>query len=209
MWLSMVRSEIWMLAAWLASTSWARLSTCAGLASRLLTIANSIAVRLTSRFAETSPCGSPDRATAGHAPAAAGQVLARRLRARAPQDDVDAGDQLARAERLGHIVVAAHLEAEDAVDLLVARRQEQDRHIRCPPDQPADLQPVHLRHADVEHDKAGRPLLEGAQRGRAVGDRLRDHAGLLQRKGDDLADMRVVVGDKDVVRHAFAVRQGE
>ena len=199
MWLSMVRSEIWMLAAWLAATSWARFSTWAGRASRLLTIANSIAVRLRASSpkvavrvagsSESRPCES----------AAAG--AASTGRARAAQDDVDARHQLARAERLGHIVVAAHLEPEDAVDLLVARRQEQDRHIGCAPDQPADLQPVHLRHADIEHDEARDLLLESAQRGGAVGDGLRGHAGLLQRKRDDLADMRVVVGDKDVVRH--------
>ncbi len=47
----------------------------------------------------------------------------------AAQDDVDAGHQLARAERLGDIVVAADLEPEHAVDLLVAGRQEQDRHV--------------------------------------------------------------------------------
>ena len=70
---------------------------------------------------------------------------------------------------------------------------------------PADLQPVHLGHADVEHDEARAPALEGAQRRGAVGDGLRRHAGLLQREADHLADMRVVVGDQDVMRHAIAL----
>src|SRR5262249_59885081 len=40
----------------------------------------------------------------------------------ASQDDVDPRNHLARAERLGHIVVAAELEADDPVDLVIARR---------------------------------------------------------------------------------------
>jgi hypothetical protein len=39
----------------------------------------------------------------------------------APQDHLDAGRRLARAEGLGEVVVAADLQADDAVDLLVAR----------------------------------------------------------------------------------------
>src|SRR4051794_4821146 len=42
----------------------------------------------------------------------------------------DPRDELAWAEGLGHVVVAADLEAENAVDLFVPRGPEQDRHIR-------------------------------------------------------------------------------
>ena len=48
--------------------------------------------------------------------------------------------------------------------------------------------------------RLGRAALEARERRRAVGDRRGHHAGLLQREADHLADMRVVVGDKDVVR---------
>src|ERR1700678_3640713 len=43
----------------------------------------------------------------------------------APQDGPDAGQQLARIEWLGKIVVGADLEADDAVDVFAARRQQQ------------------------------------------------------------------------------------
>ena len=46
----------------------------------------------------------------------------------APQDGLHPGDDLARRERLGDVVVGAELEAEDAVDLAVARGEEQHRH---------------------------------------------------------------------------------
>src|SRR5690606_32460234 len=47
---------------------------------------------------------------------------------RALEDDIDARHQLARREWLGDIVVAANFETENAVDLLVASTQKQDRH---------------------------------------------------------------------------------
>ena len=73
--------------------------------------------------------------------------------ARAAQDDVDARHQLARAERLGDIVVAAHLEPEQRS--ISSSRADRNRIGTSDvlPDPPADLQPVHLRHADIEHDE--------------------------------------------------------
>src|SRR5438045_2930309 len=74
----------------------------------------------------------------------------------ARQDRADAGHQLARAERLRQVVVAAELEPEDTVDLLVLRGEKDDRHVRAAPQPPADLGAVELRHHDVEDDEVGR-----------------------------------------------------
>jgi hypothetical protein len=49
---------------------------------------------------------------------------------RAPHHRVDAQDHLAHAERLGHIVVGAQLEPDDAIGLGAARGQHQDRDLR-------------------------------------------------------------------------------
>ena len=50
---------------------------------------------------------------------------------RAPaQHRVDARDQLARVERFGQVVVGAHLQADDAVDVLALRREHDDRDRR-------------------------------------------------------------------------------
>ena len=48
----------------------------------------------------------------------------------APQDRLDASDQLARAERFRQIVVGADFEPDDAIDLLAQRGQHQHRHLR-------------------------------------------------------------------------------
>src|SRR5262245_54628444 len=48
---------------------------------------------------------------------------------RAAQDDVDPRDDLARAERFRHIIVAADLKADDSVDLVIARREKQDWYV--------------------------------------------------------------------------------
>ena len=45
----------------------------------------------------------------------------------AAQDRPDPRDELGRRERLGEVVVGAELEAEHAVDLAVARGQEDHR----------------------------------------------------------------------------------
>ena len=55
------------------------------------------------------------------------------LRLGAPQDGMHAGDELARRERLRHVVVGAQLEPGDAVDLLVPRRHDHDRQARALP----------------------------------------------------------------------------
>ena len=130
--------------------------------------------------------------------------LLRRLRfflAAAAKDYVDARHQLTRAERLGNIVVAAHLQTQHTVDLLVARGEEEDRHVRGAADLPADLEAIHLRHADIEHDERRLHPLELLQRGGAVIGGMDLHAGLLQREADHFADMRIVVGNEDAVRH--------
>jgi len=91
------------------------------------------------------------------------------VRPDAPQHRLDPCRQLARAERLGHVVVTAQLEADDPVDLVVARRQEHDRDARVAPERAADVGAVHLRHQDVEHDQVGPGGCESGQRFATVG----------------------------------------
>jgi hypothetical protein len=74
----------------------------------------------------------------------------------AAEHGLDAGEQLARRERLRQVVVGAELESGDAVGLLVARRQHQDRDVRVAADAAADLEPVNVRQAHVEHDDPNR-----------------------------------------------------
>src|SRR6478672_10243432 len=57
------------------------------------------------------------------------ELLASQRRADAAQNRADPGHELARAERLGHIIVGARVEAADTVALLAARSQHHDRNI--------------------------------------------------------------------------------
>src|SRR5438477_34413 len=72
------------------------------------------------------------------------QLLPHRLHAR---------DELTRAERLRHVIVGAELEAEDAVDLAVARGQHDDRDLAGRAQTAADLEAVHSGEHHVEDDK--------------------------------------------------------
>ena len=51
----------------------------------------------------------------------------------------DAREKLAVAERLGDIVVGARVEPGDLVDLVAARREHNDRHVRASPQAAGDL----------------------------------------------------------------------
>ena len=71
------------------------------------------------------------------------------------------GDQLPRVERLRHVIIGADLQAHDAVDVVAAGREDDDRDVAGLAELLADGQAVHLRHHDVEHDqvRADRPGL--------------------------------------------------
>src|SRR6266702_7454901 len=113
------------------------------------------------------------------------------------QDDIDPRHQLAWAERFCHVIVATDLEAKNAVDLLVARRQEQDRYVRVFAHLAADIEAVELRHADVEHDQVRPVGGKAAERLLAVARLDHVHAGFLQGDADDLADVAFVVDDEN------------
>jgi hypothetical protein len=122
-------------------------------------------------------------------------------RADAAQDHVHSRDQLARAERLCDVIVAADLQPQHAIDLVVARGEKQDRHVGGPSDLPAHFEPVELGHADVEDDevrsvggKAGEALLAVARLGHG-------HAGFSERHPNDFADVQIVVDGKDAMGH--------
>ncbi len=85
-------------------------------------------------------------------------ALRRTRRAAPAQDAAHARDQLARRERLGDVVVGAELEADDAVDLVAARSEEDDRHVAVRLAQaPEDLEPARIGQADVEDHQRRRP----------------------------------------------------
>ncbi len=114
----------------------------------------------------------------------------------APQHGLHASGQLARAERLGHVVVGAELEAGDAVGLVVARGQHDHRQARAGADAAADLEAVDAGQADVEHDQGdlvarqlGKPLFAGAHRDDAM-------PVALECDADEIGDVPLVLDDQ-------------
>ena len=137
------------------------------------------------------PAGEPDALRAAQR---------RRQAAGAPQDALDAGQQFARAERLAHVVVGAHLDADDAIDLFGARSQHDHRHVRPRAQFTAQGQPVLTRHHHVEHDDVGLGAVQHlAHLPRVPRDRDLDRV-LAQVLRQQIADVGVVIDDEYMVR---------
>ena len=104
--------------------------------------------------------------------------------------------QLGRRERLGHVVVGAELESEHAVDLAVARGEEDHRDRGGLAEPAAHLETVDVGQADVEHDQAGPVLADGAEPAFA-GSGLDDAVALAcEVELDQVGDVGLVVDDE-------------
>ena len=99
-----------------------------------------------------------------------------RQAARAAQDDLDARQQFARAERLGQVVVGAHLQADDAIGFLAARGQHDDRDVGVGAQRAAQREAVVAGQHEVEHDQVECALVQRLPHRAAVA-RPRSRAG--------------------------------
>ena len=131
----------------------------------------------------------------------------RRRFAMAPEHGPHARDQLARIKRFAEIVVGADLKADDAVDVLFERGEEDDRHVGalCP-QVAAKIEPGAVWQHDIENneiDMTGRQLLVQlmAARGKQYAEAL-----AFDIAGEQLADLRIVVGDENALRRAHQDR---
>ena len=106
---------------------------------------------------------------------------------RAPQQHFDARHELAHRERLAQVVVGADLQSEHAIELVFARRDEDDRQrLRARAQPPAQLEAVDPRQADVENRQIGQRPLECVPRASPIGERLGAVAFAAQRKAASL-----------------------
>ena len=125
-----------------------------------------------------------------------------------PEDRPDPRRELAQAERLGHVVVGAELEADDLVHLGVLGREHDDRHAGLGPDDPADLDAGQLRQHQVEQDEVGPLGPEQRERLAAVGGGDGAIPLELERFHEGLAERRLVVNDEDRACHALRIVPG-
>ena len=115
----------------------------------------------------------------------------------ATQNRLDPGDQLARIERLGHVVVRAELESRKPIGFLDPGRQHDDGHVTLAAQCLRHLETIHARQAEVQHDQVG-PLRAGeGKRVDTVGRGNHGEAAMAQVVPRDLRDRRLVIDDKD------------
>ena len=118
----------------------------------------------------------------------------------AAQHGLDAGDELARGEGLGDVVVGAELEAVDAVVLGGARGEEDDGDDAeggVLAEAPAEVEAVAAGHHDVEQEEGGR-LAFGVGDDAADGEVGADgEAGALQVILHQARDVGVIFQHKD------------
>jgi hypothetical protein len=117
----------------------------------------------------------------------------------AAQHGLDAGNQFARAERLGDVVVGAEFEAEDAVGFAALRRQKNDRHRREAgnlADAAAEFKAVFARDHDVENEqRRALPLGVGQYVGAGWVD-ADDEALVFEVVADEARNIRIVFNDE-------------
>ena len=122
----------------------------------------------------------------------------------AAQDGLDARDELARIERLRQVVVGAHLETDDAVDVLAFCRQHHDGDVFTGGAQAAaDREPVLAGQHEVEHDEMRRVALELLVELARVGERCDLESLLGKISGQEVAQANVVVDDEYLGRGRF------
>ena len=115
----------------------------------------------------------------------------------AAQQRPHARDELALAERLGHVVVGADAEPDEQVGLRVERGEHEHRHGALALDAAADLVAVDARQHDVEHDEVGADALAELDAARAVVGDLDGEALGAQAGGQRVGDRRLVLHDDD------------
>jgi len=112
-----------------------------------------------------------------------------------PELRVRSSEQLSGRERLGEVVVRAHLEADDAIGLLAARGQHDDRRVRLGAQLAAKRQAVLARQHQVEHDQIDLAARERCPHRLAVGSDTRLETVLAQICPEQGADLGVVIDD--------------
>ncbi len=119
-----------------------------------------------------------------------------RLHVGPAQNRLDAAHELARREGLGHVVVGAELESQDAVDLVAPRRQHDDRDAGLSAQISGDVEAGLPGQHDVENDKIGLDLGEDELAARRIARGVDLVAGLRQGVVDDLEDRLLVIDDQ-------------
>ena len=119
------------------------------------------------------------------------------------QDRLDPQDDLARAERLGDVVVGAELEADDAVELLALRGQHDERQAGgrgVALEQARELEAVEARQHQIEDDEVGETAANRLESAVAPAFDRHSEAGALEVELQHFGDVRLVFDDQNARR---------
>jgi hypothetical protein len=117
---------------------------------------------------------------------------------RAAEHRAHPGDQLARLEGLGHVVVRADLQAGHPVHELIPRGEEDHRRSRTAGAKlPEDVEAGAAREHHVKHDEVGVVREDGGERRLAVAGRGHLVSLAHEVRPHHLQDVRLVVDDED------------
>jgi hypothetical protein len=119
----------------------------------------------------------------------------------APQERLDPRHQLARRERLHHVVVAAQLETEHPINLVAPRGQKEHGLLVLLPELAAEGEAVGVGQHHVEDHQVEGALLEREARGGAVARGAHGEPLALKGHLHHLADAGLVIGHEDVRCH--------
>ncbi len=104
------------------------------------------------------------------------------------------GEEFAKAERLGHIIVRARFQRLDLVFFLATNADHDDTGIgRQPPNAAAGFDPAHARHINIQQHEFGGAALELSQRGFAIGSFVDGKTGGTERGSQNPADSWFVI----------------
>ena len=117
--------------------------------------------------------------------------------AAAAQDGAHTGHQFTGRKRLGYVIITAQLERQHAVNLVLARGQEQHRRLGGRAQFAAHGQPVHFGQTDVQNDQIKPPRPPLCQPFGPVARGLGAVSGLLQRNAQHVTDLRIIVDDQN------------
>jgi hypothetical protein len=104
-----------------------------------------------------------------------------------PQGHPESGQELACAERLGHVVVRAGVERVHLVLLASPRRHDHDRRAHPRAEPAHDLEPVEVGEPEIEQDRVGRPRGGLEEGGTPRVHREDTVAGLQEHRGEQAA----------------------
>ena len=110
-----------------------------------------------------------------------------------PQGDADARQQLAGGEGLGQIVVRAEIEHRHLFLVLIARGDDDDRHLRPRPQAADDLRAVEVGQTQIQQHQVDGLRGQKAQGFLRCGRSVADIGFGFQREADEMANLCVVL----------------